>query len=168
VLLKKIFHLAEESFRHNHVRNQTDFHFYTQLPVMFGVPKYSTILEQIAKSKNIHIHYQHKMNKIDKTTQTVYFQTNDGKEISSHYDLLHIVPPQRPFEVNAKSLLANNNGFIDVDPYTLQSTKYENIFSLGDACSTPNAKTAAAVFSQTPIVIQNLKQIINHDNVKKI
>ena len=55
----------------------------------------------------------------------------------------------------AKSPLANEAGWIDVDQHSLRSTKYENVLALGDATSTSNAKTAAAVRKQAPVVVDN-------------
>jgi len=50
---------------------------------------------------------------------------------------------------------------VDVDPATLQHTKFKNIFSLGDVCSTANAKTVAAARKQAPIVAQNVISVLN-------
>ena len=60
-----------------------------------------------------------------------------------------------------ESPLANAGGFVEVDQHTMQSTKYDNVFGLGDAISAPAAKTAAAIFSQTPALIHNLNQVRN-------
>jgi len=48
-----------------------------------------------------------------------------------------------------------------VNDKTLQHNKYSNIFGLGDAGSTPNAKTAAAVRKQVPVVVDNILNLIN-------
>ncbi len=56
----------------------------------------------------------------------------------------------------AKSPLAGETGFIAVDPGTLRHPRYPNVFSLGDACSTTNAKTAAAARKQAPVVAVNV------------
>ncbi|GAM04412.1 hypothetical protein [Novosphingobium sp. MBES04] len=39
---------------------------------------------------------------------------------------------------------------------TLQSLGWPNVFALGDGCSTPNAKTAAAARKQAPVVAVNV------------
>lgn len=39
---------------------------------------------------------------------------------------------------------------------TLQHTRYPDIYGMGDACSAQNAKTAAAVRKQAPVVAENL------------
>jgi sulfide:quinone oxidoreductase len=38
----------------------------------------------------------------------------------------------------------------------MQHTRFPNVFSLGDVCSAPNSKTAAAVRKQAPVVVRNL------------
>lgn len=56
---------------------------------------------------------------------------------------------------------ADAAGWVAVDSATTQSTKFANIFSLGDASSLPNSKTAAAITSQAPVLVDNLRAL--HD-----
>ena len=56
----------------------------------------------------------------------------------------------------ADSPLADQAGYVDLDQTTLRHVRYPNVFGLGDAGSTPNAKTAAAARKQAPIVAVNL------------
>src|SRR5699024_12216705 len=60
------------------------------------------------------------------------------------------------------SVLANEAGWVDVDDTTLQQRQFPNIFAIGDVTSTANAKTAAAVRKQAPIVAQNLLAHLQH------
>ena len=43
----------------------------------------------------------------------------------------------------------------------MQHTKYPNVFALGDAASTPNSKTAAAIRKQAPVVVSNLLHVMD-------
>ncbi len=61
-----------------------------------------------------------------------------------------------------QSKVANADGWVDVDKYTMQHVHYPNIFALGDAAGTPNAKTGAAVRKQAPVVVHNLLQLREH------
>ena len=72
------------------------------------------------------------------------------------FDFLHVVPPQRAPDFIRQSSLANADGWIEVDHETLRHPRYGNIFGLGDVCSAPNAKTAAAVRKQAPVVAENV------------
>jgi sulfide:quinone oxidoreductase len=54
------------------------------------------------------------------------------------------------------SALANADGWVDVDKFTLQHVRYPEVFGLGDASSLPTSKTGAAVRKQAPVVVENL------------
>ena len=69
---------------------------------------------------------------------------------------MHIVPPQSAPEFIASSELAHDSGYLDVNINTLQHNKFSNIFGLGDVANLPTSKTAAAIFSQTPVVVNNI------------
>jgi sulfide:quinone oxidoreductase len=46
--------------------------------------------------------------------------------------------------------------FVDVNKETLEHVKFKNVFSLGDASSLPTSKTAAAVASQSGVLVNNM------------
>ena len=50
----------------------------------------------------------------------------------------------------------NAAGYVEVDKHTLRHVRYPDVFALGDAGSTPNSKTAAAVRKQAPVLVANL------------
>jgi len=59
--------------------------------------------------------------------------------------MLHAVPPMSAVAELAKCKeLVNEMGFVDVDKSTMQHTKYENVFAIGDCSASPNSKTAAS------------------------
>jgi sulfide:quinone oxidoreductase len=78
------------------------------------------------------------------------------RKVEQTFDMIHVVPPQTAPDVVRESTLANAEGWVDVNQLTLQHVRYPNIFSLGDACSSPNAKTAAAARKQIVVVAENL------------
>lgn len=80
--------------------------------------------------------------------------------MTTDYDFLHIVPPQTA--PSFTSSLAAPNGFVDVNINTLRHNKYPNVFALGDVANLPTGKTAAGIFLQAPVVVNNLlKQMEN-------
>lgn len=56
-----------------------------------------------------------------------------------------------------RTSIADAAGWVSVDPATLQHTKFNNVFSLGDTSSAPNSKTAAAITAQAPVLVDNLR-----------
>ncbi len=120
-------------------------------PSLFSVPHYAAALTKVMDSKNIKHHLNHTLTKVDKNNRIAYFDKKDGENVEKievPFDLLNIVPPQKPVPVNAKSDLSDDTGYISVDKTSMVHTKYPNVFSMGDASNIPTSKTAAAIFSQ--------------------
>jgi sulfide:quinone oxidoreductase len=61
----------------------------------------------------------------------------------------------------AQSPLANEEGWVEVDPGTLQHTRYENVFGIGDNSSLPTSKTGAAIRKQAPVLVDHLTATMN-------
>jgi len=93
-----------------------------------------------------------------KKTATFAYTDDKGKskQVKKTFDMIHVCPPQTAPDFISASPLADDAGWVDVDPETLQHKRYANIWGLGDATNTPNAKTAAAVRKQAPVVAENL------------
>jgi eukaryotic sulfide quinone oxidoreductase len=68
------------------------------------------------------------------------------------------VPPQKA-QAFVGPLAHADTGFVDVNKDTLQHNTYDNVFALGDIANLPTSKTAAAIFSQAPVVVQNLTNL---------
>ncbi|ETO23137.1 hypothetical protein RFI_14049 [Reticulomyxa filosa] len=132
-------------------------------------------LHQTAVSKAISPHFEYDVTKVDDQKKKVHFKKIGSKAsknevIIESYDMLHLVPPQRPHESVAKASFSNDAGYVDVHKYTLQSTRFENVFSLGDCSSLPTSRTAAAVFAQSPILVHNLEKVMtgNKHEIKEL
>lgn len=62
------------------------------------------------------------------------------------FDFLHVAPPcSAPQVLRNSPEITNVNGFLDINPKSLQHTKFANIFGIGDCIGSPNKKTAAAL-----------------------
>jgi sulfide:quinone oxidoreductase len=70
--------------------------------------------------------------------------------------MIHVGPPQKAPDFVRVSPLADAAGWVDVDPGTMRHKAFANVFALGDAGSTGNAKTAAAARKQAPVVACNV------------
>ena len=155
-------YLSEETWRKNRVRENIDIHWYTSVGNMFpNCQKYADALKPIAEGKGIKIHFNHLIKSVNGANRTVTFKAGD-KDVTTNFDLLHIVPPQTAHKFVRESPLAAATGFVDVNQNTLRHNKYPNVFSLGDVANLPTAKTAAAVFSQVPVVAHNLQKVKEH------
>ncbi len=152
---KALYLSADHWVRQGVIRN-IDISFFTSTPGLFGVAHYVPALMKYIDKYDATLHFQHTLTKIDSQAKVATFKNNEGELIDAEFDMLHVCPPQCAPDFIRQSPLANADGWVDVDQETLQSTKFENVWSLGDVMSAPNAKTAAAARAQAPIVATNL------------
>lgn len=127
--------------------------------VLFGVADYVPALMEYVERYNTQLNFFHNLVKVDGPGKVATFKVVTGDEtrmVEMPFDMLHVCPPQTGLDVVRASPLADAAGWISVDPSTLQHTRYANVFGMGDGCSTPNAKTAAAVRKQAPVVAVNV------------
>lgn len=135
----------------------------TPKDALFDVGKYNKELERIVEERNITVNYNYNLVEIDGDKKVATFEhikTYDRKTIS--YDMLHVTPPMGPLDVVKESTLSDSEGWVDVNPTTLQHKSYSNVFALGDASNVPTSKTGAAIRKQAPIVANNLLQVMNN------
>ncbi|CAH9019821.1 FAD/NAD(P)-binding oxidoreductase [Candidatus Nitrosacidococcus sp. I8] len=167
---QKIAYLAADHLRKNKITEST-LYFCTHAPVMFGVPLFSKELDKVVARYGIHAKFQHNLVAVDGKNKQATFEVigggKTGEKITLDFDILHVTPPQSAPEVVKSSPLANEAGYIDVHKHSMQHTQYKNVFSLGDACSAPNSKTAAAVRKQAPVVVKNLLHLIQGGEIEE-
>jgi sulfide:quinone oxidoreductase len=86
----------------------------------------------------------------------VFKNVDSGEVIEKDFHGAAINPPSKVGDWIAKSGLGDANGGLDVNKYTLQHKKYENIFGYGDAVGFDTTRTQTAAIHQTPIVKNNV------------
>ncbi|ANS77697.1 FAD-dependent pyridine nucleotide-disulfide oxidoreductase [Serinicoccus hydrothermalis] len=158
---QKIAYLACDYWRQQGVLDQIEVHLVLPTPGMFGVPVFAQALEKVARDYGITVHLQSEVTVVDSAarTATVTDLSGEGTDRTLPYDVMHLVPPQSaPDWVKASPLAAADNpdGYVSVDKHTMQHTAYPDVFALGDAGSTPNSKTGAAIRKQAPVLVENL------------
>ncbi len=157
---QKIMYLASDHLRRQKRLDQVDVEFCLAGDVLFGVPFFVPPLQRTVDDYGIKVNYKHTLKAVDgparKATFTVSGPDGQAGEVVRAFDMLHVTPPQSAPDFIKRSPLANEAGWVEVDPATLQHTRFPNVFGLGDAAATTNAKTAAAVRLQAPVVVRNL------------
>lgn len=139
---------------------------------LFGVGAYVPALMDYVEDYGIDLELNSNLVAIDGPKKTATFKImsgeREGELVEQTFDMIHVCPPQTAPDFVKSSPLANEAGWIDVSPETLQHTRYGNIFALGDACSAPNAKTAAAVRAQAPVVAENVVAVLDGKTPRRI
>jgi sulfide:quinone oxidoreductase len=157
---QKIMYLAADRFRRKGILDQFNIEFCNAGPGLFGVPFFAKALSKVVAAYGIKTNFNHNLVAIDGPAKTATFETSDSdgnkQLVVKTFDMIHVTPPQSAPDFIKQSPLANAAGWMEVHERTLQHPKYPNIFGLGDATSTPNAKTAAAIRKQVPVVVDNI------------
>jgi sulfide:quinone oxidoreductase len=157
---QKIAYLACDYWREQGVLNNIDVHLVLPTPRTFGVTVFADALDKVVADYGINLHLKSELESVDPDSKKATFKSMDegGDGFELDYDMMHVVPHQSaPDWVKSSPLAADTpTGYVDVDKHTHQHVKYPNIFSLGDAGSTPNSKTGAAIRKQAPVVAANV------------
>lgn len=162
---QKIAYLAADYWREQGVLKDIDVHLVLPTPGMFGVKEFAQVLDGVARRYGITVHLQSEATSVDPDRRevTIVDHGNDDAEMTLGYDVMHMVPPQSaPDWVKKTSLAdpASPAGYVEIDKHTMQHTRYPDVFALGDAGSSPNSKTGAAIRKQAPVVVTNLLDVI--------
>ena len=131
---------------------------------LFGVADFVPTLMGYIERYGVNLQLTTQLVKVDGPARRAWFRQTDKDgqvhELEKTFDLLHVVPPQKAPRFIRDSVLANAEGWVEADHETLRHPRFGNIFSLGDVCAAPNAKTAAAVRKQAPVVAENLLAVL--------
>ncbi len=157
---QKAMYLSCDIWREAGALGQIDVEFHNPGAVLFGVSAYVPALMAYVERYGIDLRFGSKLVAVDGPAHIATFESRaaDGtaERFERPFDLLHAVPPQVAPDFVTSSPLAGETGFIAVDQGTLRHLRYPNVYSLGDVCSTSNAKTAAAARKQAPVVALNV------------
>jgi sulfide:quinone oxidoreductase len=157
---QKAMYLSCDIWRDTSVLKNIEVEFHNAGAVLFGVPTYVPALMEYINKYGVDLRFGSNLVAVDGGQRVATFESKNADGVMQRsergFDMLHAVPPQVAPDFVRSSPLANEAGWIDVDPATLRHTKYSNIYALGDACSTSNAKTMAAARKQAPVVALNV------------
>jgi sulfide:quinone oxidoreductase len=157
---QKAMYLSCDAWARAGTLRSTKVEFLNAGPALFGVAAYVPPLMKYVERYGIELSFGHDLVKVDGPARKAWFKRSlpdGGSEIVERgFDMLHAVPPQKAPDFIRSSPLAAESGWVAVDQATLRHVRYPDIYSVGDAMSAPNAKTAAAARKQAPAVAVNL------------
>ena len=157
---QKAMYLSCDTWRRAGLSRMIEVEFHTAAPSLFGVAAYVPALMRYIDRYGIDLKLCSRLVSVDGPARRATFEqiSADGsiEESVLEFDMLHVVPPQIAPDIIRSSPLAGATGFVDVDERTLRHGRFDNVFALGDVCSTSNAKTAAAARKQAPVVAENV------------
>ena len=157
---QKIAYLAADYWRKQGVLNKIDVHLVVPTPRIFGIPAIADNLDTVIADYGIQLHTLSEITAVDADSRKVTLSAvgEGGTDTTLSFDMLHAVPRQSAPDWIKTSRLSTGEptGYVEVDKHTMQHVRYPNVFALGDAGSTPNSKTGAAIRKQAPALVENI------------
>jgi len=156
---QKAMYLSCDHWLRSGVLDDIDVAFHSAGAVLFGVKEFVPPLMTYVERYAIDLRFESVLIAVDGPDRRATFREKSG-EVTRSFDMLHVTPPQRAPDFLARSPLANDAGYVDIDQASMQHVRYPNVFGVGDGGSSPNAKTMAAARKQAPVVAENILAVL--------
>lgn len=157
---QKIAYLAADYWRQQGVLDAIRVILVLPTPGMFGVKVFADELERVVAHYGIEVRKNSEVTAVNPDTRTVTITDNAADTTGSRLRPAARRPRQSAPDWIKSSPLAdpeNPGGYVQIDKNTMRHTRFDNVFALGDAGSSPNSKTGAAIRKQAPVVAANLQ-----------
>ena len=154
--------LADWYFTQKGMRDRVELVFATPLPGAFTKPVASKVLGELLEKRNIIVEPEFMIERAEPDEKKIY--SYDEREVP--YDLLVSIPLNKGADVVGKSGLGDELNFSPVDKNTFLSTKYDNIFVLGDASNAPTSKAGSVAHFAIDLWGENFVHYIQGKEMK--
>jgi len=143
--------LADAHFRKRGMRDRVEITYVTPLDGAFTKPVASKRLAGMLEERKIGLESDFYVESIDNERRMLI--SYDEREIP--FDLLVTVPLNMGADFVARSGLGDELNHVPVDPATFLSTKWDNIFALGDAADLPTSKAGSVAHFAVEVFAEN-------------
>lgn len=152
--------LTDDYARRKGNRGNVEITYAAHSGSLFGVPIVNEKVRMLFGDRGFNTVHNHVAKAIDPGRKIITFTTPDGDQ-ELPYDFTNIIPPMRAPDVISDSDLPwagrwSDQGYVEVDQYTMRHARYPEIFAVGDVAGVPKGKTAASVKWQVPVVEDQL------------
>lgn len=122
------------------------------------------ILDECHK-RGIEVHLGWEMQSIQEDANGVKTATlrnvDTGVTTEKDFTAATVNPTSRPWGWLKDAGVTDATGMVDINRYTMQHKKYENIFAFGDCISGDTTRTMSAIVKQAPVVKNNVLRWIH-------
>lgn len=152
--------LTDDYARRKGTRGNVEITYAAHSRSLFGVPIVNEKVRMLFEDRGFTTVHNHVAKAIDPGRKLITFSTPDGDQ-ELPYDFTNIIPPMRAPDVISDSALPwagrwSDQGYVEVDQYTLRHLRFPEVFAVGDVAGVPKGKTAASVKWQVPVVEDQL------------
>ncbi|MCL1597975.1 MAG: NAD(P)/FAD-dependent oxidoreductase [Actinomycetia bacterium] len=148
--------LADAFFTERGIRDKVEIKYVTSLDGAFTKPVAAKRLGTMFEDRGIELEPDFYLERVDSDDKKII--SYDEREVE--YDLLVTIPLNMGAAFVATAGLGDELNHVNVDHGNFQSTKYDNIFALGDAANLPTSKAGSvAHFAMETFVPNFLRHV---------
>jgi len=147
----ELLFLADAHFRELGVRDEVELVYVTPLDGAFTTPVAAQRLAGMLSGRGITVESDFVVERIDDAAKTLI--SYDEREVP--FDLLVTVPVNMGSDAVGRSGLGDELNHVPVDPGTLRSRRWPNVFALGDAAALPTSKAGSGVHFSVDVFTEN-------------
>lgn len=122
------------------------------------------VMEEISQREMIETHFGWEITNVEVVNKSVnsvmryatFKNVNTGEEMRLPFGTLLLTPENHKRECYSNNDLADKDGQVTVNPYTMQHTKYPNVFAFGDCANVDTTKSFYATLNQGVVLRNNL------------
>jgi len=148
--------LADAFFRARGRREAVQIDYVTPLSGAFTKPVASKLLGELLDQRGIRVVPDFSLATVDGAGRSL--RSYGGASVD--YDLLVSVPLHFGAKFLRGSAFAAEDGFVRIDPHTLEVKGQERVFAIGDATDAPTSKAGAVAHFQGEVLIENVLRAI--------
>ena len=146
--------------------------YFTPNKQIYTFPYANEVALDECSKRNIDVYFGWEMVKVhqDEHEQKIatFRNVETGETIQKPFFGACINPTSKPFQWLRDSGLTDADGMVDVNKYTLQHSRFENIFAFGDCIAGETTRTQIGAMRQNPVVKNNLLQFLHGKEVNGV
>jgi sulfide:quinone oxidoreductase len=148
---------AADHWRRTGVLDAIEIHLVHEGEALVGEKRADAELRAALQGFGVRVRMRTTVERVDAEQQTLRLSGPDGSD-ELRYDAFYLAPPHRaPAWIPASGLAtAASDGFVAVDPQTLQHVEHPAVWGLGDAADVQTSPSGGALRKQVPVVAHNI------------
>jgi sulfide:quinone oxidoreductase len=115
------------------IRENTELTLIVPMNDVLPFKEVSDLIRKGFSDKGINFIPKFKTESVDTKKKSII--SGDGQSLE--YDTLVLIPPHKGQQLLTDSRMSDENGYVNVDKFTLQYRDYDNVFVVGDAANFP-------------------------------
>ncbi|MBN9391467.1 MAG: NAD(P)/FAD-dependent oxidoreductase [Chloroflexi bacterium] len=144
--------LLDEYLTDRKIRDKTELTYTFPLNRVFSIESVAEMAQPLLEERGVNIETFFNLEEV--LPEEKIARSMEGTDLE--YDLLIMVPPHRGAKFLQGHPIADEQGWVKTDRFTLQVKGYPNIWALGDTTDLPISKAGSTAHFEAPVIVERL------------